>query len=138
MTAERSTPASAPLPVAEWVLIVVTGAVLIRVAFVLADSSSAASAVGLLSLLVLVAAQRRRATRQPDTVLSNWEQVSSRGLLLAFSAGVMTAAIATVLRNAADTGWAAVAVFVGVALIVNGLVAFGARDARRRHVPSGS
>jgi len=118
---------SAPLPVPLQVALVAVGGLLVRVVFELTHSASAAAFVGTGLLLVLIGLQRRRAANGTMQALTTWEQIPSGAVLAALAIGALTVVLAGLLQATADEGWAAVAVFVGIASIADCLVRAGAR-----------
>lgn len=99
-----------------------------RTTYLLVDSAAVAGVVGTACLLVLVGLQRQRAAVSTSPVLTSWEQIPARASWAAVIAGAITLVLATLLR-ATDPGWAAVVIFVGVALTADLLVRAGAEAA---------
>jgi hypothetical protein len=122
--------ASAPLDWPAQVGLVFGGALAVRLVFVATDSYSVASLAAAAFLLVLVGLQRRQVARSNAGVLKTWQEVPASAVRLAAVIGVLAVLAAGVLRIVTDSGWAAVAIFIGAAMIVDCLVRMGATRAQ--------
>jgi hypothetical protein len=122
--------ASAPLGWPAQAGLVLGGALAVRLVFVATDSYSAASLLAAVFLLVLVGLQRRQGARSSAGVLKTWRDVPASAVRLAVAIGVLAVLAAGALRTMTDPGWAAVAVFIGAAMIIDCLVRMGATRAQ--------
>lgn len=113
---------SAPLPWRHLAVVIGGGALTTRGIYLLSDSADLAGVVGIAFLLALVVLQRRRAVTHPARVLFDPKQIGPRVIVVSLMALASIVAMTFFVQGEADSGWAAVFRFVGLALLAEWIV----------------